>query len=103
MFKVMIIDDESIIRKGLRNAVNWKVFDCEVVGEASDGMEGYKLINQLHPDIIITDIKMPEVDGLTMLREIRDIIPQSKIIILTGYRDFDYAREAIKLGALDFL
>ncbi len=103
MFKVMIIDDESIIRKGLRNAVNWKVFDCEVVGEASDGMEGYKLINQLHPDIIITDIKMPEVDGLTMLREIRDIIPQSKIIILTGYRDFDYAREAIKLGAFDFL
>ena len=99
----MIIDDESIIRKGLRNAVNWKVFDCEVVGEASDGMEGYKLINQLHPDIIITDIKMPEVDGLTMLREIRDIIPQSKIIILTGYRDFDYAREAIKLGAFDFL
>ncbi len=103
MFKVMIVDDESIIRKGLRNAVNWKVFDCEVVGEASDGMEGYKLINQLHPDIIITDIKMPEVDGLTMIREIRDIIPQSKIIILTGYRDFDYAREAIKLGAFDFL
>ncbi|MDP4092120.1 MAG: response regulator [Bacillota bacterium] len=103
MFKVLIVDDESIIRKGLRNAVNWKQFDCDVCGEASDGMEGYKLISQLYPDIVITDIKMPEVDGLTMIREIKNVIPQSKVIIMTGYRDFEYAQEAIKLGAFDYL
>ena len=103
MFKVLIIDDEPIIRKGLKNIINWKNFGCEVCGEAEDGLGGSELIQKQLPDIIITDIKMPEVDGLTMLREIKSAVPDSKIIILTGYRDFDYAHEAIKLGAFDFL
>lgn len=103
MFKVMIIDDEPIIRKGLKNIINWKQFDCEVCGEASDGTSGSELIRKLLPDIIITDIRMPEVDGLTMIREIKDLIPECKIIILTGYRDFEYVQEAIKLGAFDFI
>jgi two-component system response regulator YesN len=103
MFKVLIIDDEPIIRKGLRNIINWKNFGCEVCGEAADGLEGIELIRKLLPDIIITDIKMPETDGLTMLREIKDSVPDSKIIILTGHRDFDYVHEALKIGAFDFL
>ncbi len=103
MFKVMIIDDEPIIRKGLRNIVNWKRFDCDVCAEASDGLDGAELIKKHLPDIIITDIRMPGVDGLTMLRDIKEIVPQSKIIILTGYRDFDYVHEALKLGASDFI
>ena len=103
MFKVMIIDDEPIIRKGLKNIVNWKRFDCEVCAEASDGLDGSELIKKHLPDIIITDIRMPGVDGLTMLRDIKEIVPQSKIIILTGYRDFDYVHEALKLGASDFI
>lgn len=103
MFKVLIIDDEPIIRKGLRNIINWKNFGCEVCGEAADGQEGVELIRRLLPDIIITDIKMPETDGLTMLREIKGTVPDSKIIILTGYRDFDYVHEALKIGAFDFL
>ncbi len=103
MFKVLIIDDEPIIRKGLRNIINWKNFGCEVCGEAADGLEGIDLIRKLLPDIIITDIKMPETDGLTMLREIKDSVPDSKIIILTGHRDFDYVHEALKIGAFDFL
>lgn len=103
MFKVLIIDDEPIIRKGLKNIINWRQFDCEVCGEASDGVEGYSLIKELLPDIIITDIRMPEADGLTMIREVKEAVPESKIIILTGYRDFDYVQEAIKLGAFDFI
>lgn len=103
MFKVLIIDDEPIIRKGLKNIINWKNYDCEVCGEAADGLEGCELIKNLLPDIIITDIKMPEVDGLSMLRDIRTTVPGSKIIILTGYRDFDYVHEALKLGAFDFI
>lgn len=103
MFKVMLIDDEPIIRKGLKNIINWKRFDCEVCAEASDGLDGGELIKKHLPDIIITDIKMPGLDGLSMLRDIKEMVPDSKIIILTGYRDFDYAYEALKLGASDFI
>ncbi len=103
MFKVLIIDDEPIIRKGLKNIINWKSFECEVCGEASDGMDGGELIRKLLPEIIITDIKMPEVDGLSMLRDIKSVVPESKIVILTGHRDFDYVHEALKIGAFDFL
>ncbi len=103
MFKVLIIDDEPIIRKGLKNIINWKNYECEVCGEAVDGHEGSELIRKYLPDIIITDIKMPEIDGLSMIREIKSKVPDSKIIILTGYRDFDYVHEALKLGAFDFI
>ncbi len=103
MYKVLIIDDEPIIRKGLRNIINWKNFGCEVVGEATDGLDGSELIKKFLPDIIITDIKMPEADGLTMLKEIKEDVPHSKIIILTGHRDFEYVHEALKIGVIDFL
>lgn len=103
MFKVLLIDDEPIIRKGLRNIINWQSFGCEVCGEAADGHDGKEMIEELRPDIIITDIRMPETDGLTMLREIKSAVPDSKIIILTGHRDFDYVHEALKIGAFDFL
>ncbi len=103
MFKVMIIDDEPIIRKGLKNILNWKQFDCSICGEASDGEEGKSVIKTQRPDILITDIRMPETDGLAMIREIKDLIPDCKIIILTGHRDFDYVQEAIKLGVFDFV
>lgn len=103
MFKVIIVDDEPIIRKGLRSIINWQQYDCEVCGEAEDGLEGYDLIKEHQPDIIFTDIKMQEMDGLTMIREVKEILPGGKIIILSGYRDFEYAREAVQLGAFDFL
>ena len=103
MFKVIIIDDEPIIRKGLKNIINWKQFGCTVCAEASDGEEGKHLIEVHHPDILITDIRMPEMDGLNMIRDVKSCIPNCKIIILTGYRDFDYVQEAIKLGAFDFV
>ncbi|MGE5614085.1 MAG: response regulator transcription factor [Bacillota bacterium] len=103
MFKVLIIDDEPIIRKGLKNIIDWRNFGCEVCGEAADGLDGREMIKKLLPDIIITDIRMPEADGLSMIREIKDIVPESKIIILTGHREFDYAHEALKIGIFDFL
>ncbi|HEY8350672.1 MAG TPA: response regulator transcription factor [Clostridia bacterium] len=103
MYKVLIVDDEPIIRKGLRNIINWKNFGCEVVAEAADGLDGLELIREHKPDIIITDIKMPETDGLSMIRQIKKDVPDSKIIILTGHRDFDYVHEALKLGVTDFL
>lgn len=103
MYKVLIIDDESIIRKGIKNIINWKQLDCEVCADASDGMEGIELIKRYLPEIIITDIRMPGLDGLSMIKQVKGIVPYSKIIILSGYRDFDYVQEAIKYGAFDFL
>ena len=103
MFKVMIIDDEPIIRKGIKSILNWKKFGCEICAEASDGEEGKILIERYRPDILITDIRMPGLDGLKMINEVRDLVPECKIIVLTGYRDFDYVQEALKLGVFDFV
>lgn len=103
MYKVLIIDDESIIRKGIKNIINWKQLDCEVCADANDGIEGIELIKRFLPEIIITDIRMPGLDGLSMIKQVKELVPNSKIIILTGYRDFDYVQEAIKCGAFDFL
>lgn len=103
MFKVVIIDDEPIIRKGLRNIVNWKQFDCTVCAEANDGLSACGIIRDILPDIILTDIKMPGMDGLSMVHQIKDMVPDSKIIIITGYRDFEYARDALKYGVFDFI
>ncbi|MDA3847276.1 MAG: response regulator [Vallitaleaceae bacterium] len=103
MFKVLIVDDEPYIRKGLGNIINWKSYDCEVCGEASDGVEGIQKIRELKPDIVFVDINMPEINGLEMIRVSKEILPGSKFIILTGYRDFSYLQEAIKLGAYDYI
>ncbi len=103
MYKVVIIDDEPIIRKGIKNIINWKQLDCEVCAEASDGIEGVEIIGRHLPEIILTDIRMPGMDGLNMIKQIKGIVPNSKVIIITGYREFDYAHDAIKCGAFDFL
>jgi len=92
MFKVAIIDDEPVIIKGLKSVMDWAKYDCEVCACASDGIEGENIIEQFHPDIIITDIRMPGSDGLAMIDKVKNIVPWAKIIFLTGYRDFDYAK-----------
>ncbi|HEY9058922.1 MAG TPA: response regulator [Pseudobacteroides sp.] len=103
MFKVIIIDDEPIIRRGLKNVIDWNKYDCEVCAEAGDGLSAIEIIKEIKPDIIFTDIKMPGMDGISMISEIIDLVPNSKIIILTGHRDFEFARDAIKYGVFEFL
>ena len=103
MFKVLIVDDEPYIRKGLVNIINWKQYECEVCGEAGDGVEGLEKMEMFQPDIIFVDINMPEINGLTMIRQAKELLPESKFIILTGYREFSYLQEAIKLGAFDYI
>ena len=103
MYKVLLIDDEPIIRKGLKNTIPWESYGCGVCGEAADGIEGLEKIKDLKPEIIITDIRMPGMNGLDMIENIHEIVPGSKVIILTGYRDFEYAKKAIQVGAFDFL
>lgn len=103
MYKVMIIDDEPIIVQGLSRSINWEKWDCEVVATASNGIEGIEKIQQNKPDILISDICMPQVDGLTMIAGVKSEMPGMEITILTGFRDFDYAQQAIRLGVTRFL
>ena len=103
MYKVVIIDDEPIIVEGLSRAISWKNWNCEVIGTASDGLEGMELINKVKPDIIFSDICMPGLDGLTMIAGLKSQHPNMEITILTGFRDFDYAQRAIQLGVTRFL
>jgi YesN/AraC family two-component response regulator len=103
MYKVIIVDDEPVIVEGMRKVIPWDEFDCEVVGTAKDGHEGVKLVTELSPDIIFSDIYMPEMDGLMMIAAIKSEFPDIQISILSGFRDFNYAQDAIRLGVTRFL
>lgn len=103
MYKVVIIDDEPIIVEGLSRVIQWEEYGCRLVGTAYDGMEGVNVIREQEPDIIFSDIAMPGMDGLKMIAAIKVEQPDAMIAILTGYRDFDYAQTAIRLGVSRFL
>jgi len=98
MLKVFIVDDESIIREGLRDNIPWQQFGFEFVGEASDGEMALPMIRKHQPDVLITDIKMPFMDGLALARIVSQEFPKIKIIIISGYDEFEYAQQAIKVG-----
>lgn len=103
MYKVAIIDDEPLIVEGLTKTMPWEKWNMQVIGSAYDGRQGLSLIRREHPDIIISDINMPQLDGLKMIAGLKSEFPNMQIVILTGYREFEYAREAISLGVTRFL
>ncbi len=103
MYKVVLIDDESIIVEGLKKVVDWAGYDCQVVETCNDARSGAAALLELRPDIVFTDIQMPGEDGLTMLAGLKSEFPDLQIAVLTGYRDFEYARRAIELGVSRFL
>ena len=102
MYKVIIVEDENIIRKGLVYSVPWTDLNCTVVGEASNGVEGVELISEKNPEIVILDINMPVMDGLEMLEKTYEHYNYSAII-LSGYSDFEYAQRAIHYGVKGYL
>lgn len=103
MYKVVIIDDEPIIVEGLSKAVHWEKWNCQVVATAESGRSGIEIIKRENPDILFSDIRMPGMDGLSMIAALKSEHPHMQIAILTGFRDFEYAREAIRLGVTRFL
>ena len=103
MLKVMVVEDEELIRKGIVLAVDWASLDCVVVGEAANGEEGLEMAAKCDPGLIITDLKMPKMDGLEMLERLRAAGNDAFVIILTAYDSFTYAQQALRLGAVDFL
>lgn len=103
MYKVVIIDDENIIVEGLQRVVDWKSYGCEVAGVGHDAKSGAEMIRKIAPDILFTDIHMPGENGLTMLAGLKSEFPRMQVTVLTGYRDFDYAQTAIRLGVSRYL
>lgn len=103
MLKVVVVEDEELVRKGIVLTVDWAGAGCAVVGEAANGEEGLEVIRRYRPDLIVTDIRMPRLDGIEMVRRLRQEGNDAYVVILTAYSDFSYAQSALKLGAVDYL
>lgn len=103
MYKVVLVDDEALIVEGLRRVVDWEAHSCQVAACAGDAASGARAVREHRPDILFTDIKMPGEDGLAMLAGLKGEFPRMQIAVLTGYRDFEYAQRAIRLGVSRFL
>lgn len=103
MLKIFLVEDEFVVREGIKNNIDWKSNGYVFCGEASDGELAFPMIQRLKPDIVITDIKMPFMDGLSLSSLIKKEMPETEIIILTGYEEFEYAKEAIKIGVAQYL
>ena len=98
MIKVFLVEDEIVIRRGVKNGIDWEAEGFEFVGEASDGELAYPMIKKTKPDILITDIKMPFMDGLELCRRLKQPLPAAKMVVFSGFDDFEYARQAVSMG-----
>ena len=100
---VLIVDDEVVIREGIIKSIDWSSYEVNIVGEASNGVEALGIFEKLRPDIVITDIRMPVMDGLELSRNLIELMPSVKLVILTGYGEFEYAKKAIELKVSNFI
>ena len=103
MLKIFLAEDEVVVRETIKRMIPWEELGFELVGEAADGEMALPLLIRQHPDLLITDIKMPFMDGLTLARLAKKEIPGLKVVILSGYDDFNYAKQAIGIGVEDYL
>lgn len=103
MLKVLVVDDESVVRRGIVLGVDWAAMGCVVVGEATNGEEGIAAVERYSPNLIITDVRMPRMDGIEMMNRLREKGCRAHVIVLTAYSDFSYARSALQFGADDYL
>lgn len=101
--QVVLVDDEIMIREGFKRLFDWAAHDCEVVGEAADGMEALAQIDHLQPDIVIMDINIPIINGLKVIQTSRMKYPDMAFIIVSGYDDFSYCREALRMRITDYI
>ncbi|MFK0522745.1 response regulator [Paenibacillus illinoisensis] len=103
MYRVLLVDDEEDVREGLVIEVDWEALDLRIVGLAENGREALEMAERVEPDIVVTDISMPFMDGLELARRLRERNPLVKVVILTGYDEFDYARQAVSLSVDEYL
>jgi two-component system, response regulator YesN len=100
---ILVVDDEYLVRKGIRETITWESYGFKIIGEVGNGEEGLQFAIAHHPDIIITDIRMPFMDGLEFMTKLREAGLDSRIIVLSGYGEFDYARAAMRNGVVAYL
>lgn len=103
MYKILIVDDEQIIRDGIKNCVDWSAFNCTIIGLAKTGTEALQMIAEFKPNIVLIDIKMPDKTGLEVIADSKSISPDTKYIIISGYSDFKYAKDAMRYGVMHYL
>lgn len=103
MYKLLFADDEEEVRKGVLQKIDFSTFGFTVIEEAENGAEALEIAEKMEPDILITDIKMPFMDGLELAEQLREHSPMTKVVILTGFEDFEYARKAIQLNIIDYV
>jgi len=103
MIKAIIADDEIRVCQLIKNLINWDVIGIEIVGEADNGITAYDLICNKNPDIVITDIRMPGLDGLALIKKVRETKPKTSFIIISGHKHFEYAQNAVKYGVEEYL
>ncbi|MGL6221259.1 MAG: response regulator, partial [Lacrimispora sphenoides] len=103
MKRVMIVDDEVLVRLGIQSLIKWENYGYQIVCDASDGEEALQKIRQYQPDIVLTDLKMSPVDGFELISECREKYPHIQFIVLSSYNDFDNVRNAMKMGAFDYV
>ena len=103
MIKVFLVEDEYAIREGIKKSVEWEQHGFTLVGEAGDGEVAFPKILKTKPDILITDIRMPFMDGLELARLVKTELPHIKIIVLSGYDDFNFAKQAISIGVEEYI
>lgn len=103
MYRVLIVDDEPSARMGLRECYDFARFDCEFAAEAEDGVKALEILRDTKIDIVITDVKMPNMDGVELSREIARLYPHIKVILISGYNEIDYLKAALKVSAVDYI
>lgn len=103
MFKVLLVDDEPLIRRGLKEKLDWNSLGFEIAGEASNGLQALELVKKINPDIILTDMKMPVMDGIKLLQAIKAADSRIKVIVISAYSSFQYTQTAVKCGAFDYI
>ena len=103
LYRIILVDDEEEVRKSIIKKIDWKDAGFQVVGDAENGQEAMEVVEALEPDVVLTDVRMPYMDGLTLAEWVRQNYPSIKIIIFSGYDDFEYARQAIVVGVDQYL
>ena len=103
MMKLLVVDDEFFVRKGIIESIEWDKYNIEICGEASNGIEALPLVEELHPNCVLTDLKMGKMDALEFIERAKQIDSQITFVILSGYDDFEDARKAISLGVSEYL
>ena len=103
LYRIMLVDDEEEVRKAMIRKMDWEKLGFTVVGDAENGEDALEKLEHLEPDVVMTDIRMPYMDGLTLTAKIREKYPSIKILIFSGYDDFEYAQKAIKLNVTEYI